>query len=139
MALARVARMPASQRVFIADDDADMRRLIRLALEKDGCEVFEARDGAELIDLLDAVEAGAGEVPDVVITDVCMPNFSGLGVLRTLRQAHWNVPVILITVNPVQAVQSDARQWGAAAVFAKPFDLEDLRSAVANAWRLHFD
>jgi two-component system response regulator (stage 0 sporulation protein F) len=131
--------MPTSPRVFIADDDADMRRLIRLALEKDGCEVFEARDGAELIDLLDGVEIGAGDVPDVVITDVYMPNFSGLGVLRTLRQARSHLPVILITVDPVQAVQSDARQWGAAAVFAKPFDLEDLRTAVANARRLRFD
>jgi len=70
---------------------------------------------------------------------VRMPNFSGLGVLRTLRQAHWHLPVILITVDPIPAVQSDARQWGAAAVFAKPFDLEDLRTAVANARKLRFD
>jgi CheY-like chemotaxis protein len=114
-----------------------MRRLIRLALEKDGCEVFEARDGTELIDLLEAAPV-APTMPDVVITDVHMPNFSGLGVLRTLRQAHCHLPVILITVDPMPAVRSDARQWGAAAVFAKPLDLEDLRTAVANARRLRF-
>jgi len=124
------------QRVFLAEDDDDMRALIRAALEKDGCEVIEARDGAELIDLLGMTVECPSAQPDVVVTDVRMPNFSGLGVLRTLRQAHWTVPVILITVDPGAAVQSDAAQWGAAAVFKKPFDVEDLRTAVVNARRL---
>lgn len=128
------ARPP--QKVFLAEDDDDMRALIRAALERDGCEVIEARDGAELIDLLGMTVECPSAQPDVVVTDVRMPNFSGLGVLRTLRQAHWTVPVILITVDPGAAVQSDAAQWGAAAVFKKPFDVEDLRTAVVNARRL---
>lgn len=122
--------------MFIAEDDADMRALMRVALERDGCRVIEARDGAELIDLLGSTVECPALQPDVVITDVRMPNFSGLGVLRTLRQADWTVPVILVTVDAGPAVESDARQWGAAAVFHKPFDLEDLRTAVANAARL---
>ena len=125
-----------SQKVFLAEDDPDMRALIRIALERDGCEVTEARDGAELIDLLGLTVECPSAQPDVIVTDVRMPNFSGLGVLRTLRQAHWDMPVILITVDPSAAVTSDAAQWGAAAVFHKPFDVEDLRTAVANASRL---
>ncbi len=121
------------QRVFLADDDDDMRALIRVALERDGCDVVEARDGAELIDLLGLTVEHPTAQPDVVVTDVRMPHFSGLGVLRTLRQAQWSVPVILVTVDPGPAVQSDARQWGAVAVFRKPFDIEDLCTAVANA------
>ncbi len=124
------------QKVFLADDDADMRALIRLALERDGCEVTEARDGAELIDLLGLTVECPSAQPDVIVTDVRMPHFSGLGVLRTLRQANWDMPVILITVDPSAAVTSDAAHWGAAAVFHKPFDVEDLRTAVANASRL---
>jgi CheY-like chemotaxis protein len=121
------------QRVFIAEDDDDLRALMRAALERDGCDVVEARNGAELIDLLGLTVECPSTQPDVVVTDVRMPHFSGLGVLRTLRQAHWSVPVILVTVDPGPAVQSDAKQWGAVAVFHKPFDLEDLRTAVANA------
>jgi CheY-like chemotaxis protein len=123
-------------RVFLAEDDDDMRALIRVALERDGCQVFEARDGAELIDLLGAAAERPDAQPDVVVTDVQMPNFSGLGVLRVLRQAHWAVPIILITVDPNDAVKSDAKQWHASAVFKKPFELDDLRTAVLNALRL---
>ncbi len=124
------------QRVFLAEDDDDLRTLMRAALERDGCDVVEARNGAELIDLLGLTVECPTTQPDVVVTDVRMPHFSGLGVLRTLRQANWSVPVILVTVDPGPAVQADAKQWGAVAVFRKPFDLEDLRTAVANATRL---
>jgi len=72
----------------------------------------------------------------VVVTDVRMPNFSRLGVLRMLRQARSDLPVILMTADPSPAIQSDAAQRGAAAVFRKPFDVEDLRTAVINAHRL---
>jgi len=128
--------MGMAPRVFLADDDDDMRSLIRLALERDGCEVIEAHDGAELIDLLDAASESRHTERDVVVTDVQMPGFSGLGVLRVLRQAHWVVPIILITVDATAAVRSDAEQWHASAVFEKPFELEDLRTAVMNAVRL---
>jgi two-component system KDP operon response regulator KdpE len=117
----------------LADDDDDMRALIRVALERDGCEVVEARDGAELIDLLGA--AGRRAQPDVVVTDVQMPNFSGLGVLRALRQANSELPIILIAVDTSHAVNSDAKQWHATAVLKKPFRLEDLRAAVLDAAR----
>jgi CheY-like chemotaxis protein len=100
----------------------------------------EARDGAELMNLLEGTVECPSAQPDLVITDVRMPNFSGLGVLRTLRQTQWTVPIILMTVDPGAAVQSDALQWGATAVFEKPFDIDDLRTAVASARRLrHMD
>ncbi len=110
-----------------------MRALIRVALERDGCEVVEARDGAELIDRLRAAEQSAQ--PDVVVTDVQMPNFSGLGVLRALRQASSELPIILIAADTSRAVNSDAQQWRAT-VLKKPFRLEDLRAAVLDAARL---
>jgi DNA-binding response OmpR family regulator len=126
---------PRPKRVFLAEDDDDMRSLIRIALERKGCEVVEARDGAQLINLLGKginVDSLAPE-HDVVVTDVRMPNFSGLGVLRTLRQADSSVPVILITADPDVAIRSDASEWGASALLTKPFEMEDLLSAVMSA------
>ena len=110
-----------------------MRALLRHTLEEDGFVVVEASDGAELLQLMAA--QGGNEV--VVVTDVRMPSFSGLGVLRVLRQAEWMGPVILITVDPTPAVVSDAAQWGAV-LFCKPFDIDDLRTAVANAAHLRW-
>ncbi len=125
--------MATATRVFLADDNDDMRTIIRIALERDGCEVVEARDGAELLQLLG--KAAPGRSP-VIVTDVRMPNFSGLAVLRMLRQARSSIPVILLTAYPTAAVHSDAAQWGATAVFRKPFDVEDLRTVVVNAYQL---
>lgn len=112
-----------------------MRSLIRIALESDGCEVIEAHDGAELLGLLKRTVERPRSRPDVVITDIRMPNFSGLGVLRTLRQAHRSLPVILITADSSPAIRSDATQWGACAVIAKPFEMDELRAAVIKAQR----
>jgi two-component system KDP operon response regulator KdpE len=122
------------KRVFLAEDDDDMRSLIRIALEREGCEVVEARDGAQLINLLgQGKSVKCPSEPDVVVTDVRMPNFSGLGVLRTLRQADSTVPVILITADLDVAIQSDAQEWGASALLTKPFEMEDLLRAVMTA------
>jgi two-component system KDP operon response regulator KdpE len=123
------------KRVFLAEDDDDTRSLIRIALEREGCEVVEARDGAQLINLLGKGKAAecSGSEPDVVVTDVRMPNFSGLGVLRSLRQADSSVPVILITADPDVAIRSDAQEWGASALLMKPFEMEDLLRAVMSA------
>ena len=65
-------------KVLVADDDPQMRRLIRGVLQRDGFEVVEAGDG---LDALEAVEKGV----DLVILDVDMPRLDGLGVLEELR------------------------------------------------------
>ncbi len=124
--------MSHAQRVFLADDDDDMRSLMRVALERGGCKVVEAHDGAELITLLQKTTHTAAQ-RDVIVTDVRMPNFSGLGVLRTLRQTGSRLPVILITAAPDVAVRSDALQWGASVVLTKPFEMAELLLAISDA------
>ena len=62
-------------RVLVADDDPQMRRLIRTVLEREGYDVHEAADG---LDALDALDKGT---PDLVLLDMGMPRLDGLGVL----------------------------------------------------------
>ncbi len=129
-------RDPAPRRpttIFLAEDDEDMRNLIGEGLRSDGYEVVEAKDGAELLELLSDAFDHPLRRPDVVVTDVLMPGFSGLGVLSTLRRSRWNVPVVLITAQRDSSVRTLAARLGAAAVFWKPFDLDDLRTAILNA------
>jgi PleD family two-component response regulator len=66
-------------RVLLADDDPQMRRLIKSVLQREGFEVVEAADG------LDALEAVEQSGIDLVILDVDMPRLDGLGVLEELR------------------------------------------------------
>ncbi len=125
-----MARMPST--IFLAEDDDDMRALIATALQSDGYEVVEAKDGAELLDLLAGASSSPMNRPDIIVSDVLMPCYSGLGVLAALHKSSWKIPVILITARRDEAVVKDAMRLGASAVVHKPFDIDDLRTAILN-------
>ena len=119
--------------VLVADDDEDMRALVAGTLRSDGYAVIEARDGAELLKLLDPACDDSPTLPQVVVTDIMMPRLSGLGVLDALRRANLRVPVILMTVLADNSVYTLAKRLGAAGVLRKPFEIDDLRAAVGKA------
>jgi len=121
-------------RILLAEDDVEMRRLLAATLRRDGYEVIEAADGIELRRLVELHLLDNREHPavDLVITDIRMPGQSGLRVLAGLRSEDWATPVLLITAFGDEATHAEAKRMGAAAVFDKPFDLDDLRTAVLN-------
>lgn len=119
-------------RIFVAEDDSDLRALMARALRRDGYEVIESADGLELLDCLQDALAMPLSMPDVIITDVMMPRYSGLGVLRALRRANWFTPVIVVSALGEKHLEQ-ARELGATAFLKKPFDLDALRTAVVNA------
>jgi DNA-binding response OmpR family regulator len=119
--------------VLVADDDDDMRCLVAATLQAEGYATMEARDGAELLDLLRRAFDEPALRPDVLVTDVRMPRLSGLGVLDALRRAHWSLPVVMMTVVTDESIHSVARRLGAAGVLHKPFDPSDLLAAIRSA------
>jgi DNA-binding response OmpR family regulator len=125
------ARAPT--RVFVAEDDPDMRSLIKQALIKDGYEVGEAVDGVDLLDMLQKALALPLMRPDVIVMDVIMPRHSGFGVLAALRRANWKTPVIMMSAIGEESICRKAKELGAAAFLKKPFDMDDLRTAVLSA------
>jgi len=127
------ARQPAltGLHVLVAEDDAEMRRVIVDTLVRDGAEISEAASGVALFDWLRRM-AHDGELPDLLISDVRMPGLSGLQVLRMVRDRGWSVPVILITAFGDEDTHNEASDLGATAVFDKPFDVDDLRTAVVH-------
>jgi two-component system response regulator (stage 0 sporulation protein F) len=126
------AQPPSTIRVFLAEDDLDMRDMIAAALRRDGHFVLEARDGPSL--LLELGHAYWGDLPDptptVIVSDLRMPGRDGLAVLRGLRLHAWCPPFILITAFGDESTHEEAARLGAQAVFDKPFDLDLLRAAV---------
>jgi DNA-binding response OmpR family regulator len=119
--------------VLVADDDDDMRALVAATLRADGCSTLEARDGQELLDLLGRALSEPELQPDVVVSDVKMPRRSGLGVLQAMRQARWNLPVVMMTVVSDESIHTVARRLGAVGVLHKPFEPDELLAAVRNA------
>lgn len=121
-------------RVFVADDDREMRRMIADALRRDGHFVVEAPDGAALLN--DLGHAFYGEEPDgrrsLIISDVKMPGPSGLEVLRRMRTHPWCPTVILITAFGDALAHEEAKRLGAYAMLDKPFDLARLRGLVSE-------
>ena len=109
-----------------------MRDLLARALERDAHEVVALRDGAELLARVVTAARLAVGAPDVIVTDVRMPGATGLDVLRAVRSAGLDVPVLLITAFGERDLHLEAREFGAVHTFDTPFDLDDLRTALLN-------
>jgi DNA-binding response OmpR family regulator len=112
--------------VLVADDDPDIRRLVRLRLERSGYSVVSASDGAE------ALELAAGCTPDLAILDVAMPNLTGLEVTRALRERHATLPVILLTARARESDVREGAEAGADAYITKPFSPQELELRVRD-------
>lgn len=128
----------APLRVLLAEDDAEMRRLLVTTLRRNQCDVIEAKSGAQLWDLVVRCVLGAQreQAVDLIISDVRMPGASGLEILARLRTYDSTTPVIMITAFGDPETHAEAKRLGALAVFNKPFDLDDLRVLVASLRRL---
>ena len=114
--------------LVLAEDDDDLRSALGDLLAVDGFEVASVRDGTRLVDLMARCAEGR-RMPEVIVTDHRMPGISGIEVLERLRRRGIKVPVIVITAFG-EEVGDIARALGANAVFEKPFDPDDLRTAV---------
>jgi CheY-like chemotaxis protein len=117
-------RMP---RILVAEDDVEMRHLLVSRLRHAGFETIECADGYQLLDQLgDPVLSGEPDEYDLIVSDIRMPGVTGLEVLEGIHEAEWFVPMILITAFGNDQVHQEAEQYGAAAVFDKPFDIDTL-------------
>ena len=116
-------------RVLLAEDDTEMRRLLASALRNHRYEVIEATDGKELIDQI-SESLLSGRPVDFIVTDVRMPKLTGIQVMKFIKNAGLDVPVIIITAFGDHATRIDAFLNGAAAVLDKPFDIDDLMDEV---------
>jgi DNA-binding response OmpR family regulator len=136
MAVEAMPHAPADRsppRVLVAEDDGDMRRLVVEALRKDGYDVVAVSDGGRLLVHLarDIVDPERSDLPDLIVSDVRMPVCTGIQILEQLRAAHWRMPIILMTAFGDEGTRKHATSLGAL-LFDKPFDLGDLRKAVAR-------
>lgn len=113
--------------IVVAEDNADVADLLCTQLEP-FYEVVAARDGVEAL-------KRAGEIiPDLVITDVMMPNMDGMALARAIRAndltAH--IPIIMVTARVTEQDRIEGIKAGADAYLVKPFNTEELLTRVAK-------
>ena len=119
-------------RILVAEDDPEMRRLVIEALRKDGYDVREASDGAELLFALSVQHAHAEDQVDLIVSDIRMPFSNGLEIVESLRRVREHVPIILMTAFGDDDARARAKRVGAT-LFDKPFEISALRAAVRSA------
>lgn len=122
------ARVLADARVLVADDDAELLKVVAEALTGLGANVTLANDGAELIEHL------AADGPfDLIVTDISMPWMTGVRAVHAARTTGLGTPVIVMTALRDPSISSRVAALGRnAALLPKPFNLADLESLSAR-------
>ena len=114
-------------RVLIADDEPDMLRFLRSQLSGQ-FQVFEAVDGQQ------AIEKAAQFLPDIILSDMMMPEKDGLDVCREVRARFptRNIPIVLLTARADDETKLAALTAGASDFLSKPFSTTELRVRLKN-------
>jgi len=112
--------------VLAVDDSRTMRDMLRLALTDAGFSVSLAEDGVDGLDVLE------GMTPDVIITDINMPNMDGFGFIENARKTDKAraTPILVLTTESAPELKARARDAGATGWIVKPFDKEKLVNAI---------
>lgn len=115
--------MTTPARVLIVEDEKQIRRFVRVAVEEEGCEVVEAETRAQGL-----LEAGARQ-PALLILDLGLPDGNGIDLIRDLR--GWSdIPVLILSARSQEHDKIDALDAGADDYLTKPFSVGELRARV---------
>jgi DNA-binding response OmpR family regulator len=111
--------MAEKSKILIADDEADIRKILRLLLEKKGYAVGEASNGQSAIE-----KARAGDI-DLIIMDIMMPQMSGIEATAAIREFS-TVPILFLTAKSLDSDKESAYISGGDDYIVKPFSSTEL-------------
>jgi two-component system, OmpR family, KDP operon response regulator KdpE len=116
------------RKILVVDDEPQVTRVLRTALESSGYEVLVATGGA------DALEKFLAGQPDLVVTDLSMPEMDGIALTRAVRQ-HSQTPVIVLSVRNQDVMKVHALDEGADDYMTKPFSIQELLARIRTQFR----
>ena len=120
--------MSLSARVLVVEDDLAMQSLIIDFLQLQGCEVECTRLAVDALERVREQSHGF----DLIISDINMPQMSGIEFLQCLRSESMGTPILLITAFGNELLKKQAIGEGAAGYLDKPFKLSDLKEEVCR-------
>jgi two-component system, OmpR family, KDP operon response regulator KdpE len=120
---------PSDRRcILVVDDESQITRVLRTTLSAHGYGIRTAGDGDE------ALEVMRDWTPDLVITDLAMPNMTGLELCQRIR-AKSQVPIIVLSVRGEEKIKVEALDAGADDYVTKPFNMNELLARVRSTLR----
>ena len=116
------------QKILIADDEAQIREILRIYFEKEGFEVIEAEDGAA------AILKVQSEKPDILLLDIMMPVLDGIEVCKQVRKMT-DLPIIMVTAKDEDDDRIAGLEIGADDYITKPFNSREVVARVKAVLR----
>ncbi len=117
--------------VLVVDDEPDVRKVVRMTLEKSGYDVLEAEDGEKAIEEIKKGEHSL--LLNLIITDIRMPNRNGIDVTNYYQKEWPSVPLIVLTGFPDPDMATTMLQHGVGEYLVKPVEAEKLIASVTKA------
>lgn len=112
-------------KILVAEDEPFMLKTLQLKLSKEGYEVIGCNDGLTALQKIKAI------LPDLVITDMRLPQFSGLQLISAVKAiVQKNIPVVVVSALTQSEVIDDAIEKGASDYITKPFSLAELAARI---------
>ncbi|MBI4212799.1 MAG: response regulator transcription factor [Chloroflexi bacterium] len=118
-------------RILIADDDASLVRVLRLALARDGYEIVTAGDGETALKLFQT------ESPDLIVLDAALPRLDGFTVTERIRANSPDIPIMMLTARDVVLDRLASLVHGADDYLVKPFAVDELEVRIPALLRRH--
>ncbi|MGQ0811126.1 MAG: response regulator [Nitrospiraceae bacterium] len=118
-------------RVMVVDDEPDIRKVVRMTLQKAGYDVLEAENGEKAIELINTGENRM--FLDVMICDIRMPKINGVEAIAYFQKEYPRVPLIVLTGFPDTDMATTFLRSGVVDYLVKPVEGEKLKAAVARA------
>lgn len=106
--------------VLVVEDDKNLRKLIVTCLKKKNYNVLEVENGEKALEVMDT------NYVDIIISDIMMPHMDGYELIRELREANFNVPILLITAKSDISDKRTGFLLGADDYMVKPIDIEEM-------------
>lgn len=120
--------MNEHRRILVVDDEPQITRVLRTTLSSQAYDVRVANDGETALEIM------RDWTPDLVITDLSMPNMDGLELTRRLTQTT-KIPILILSVRGEERTKVQALDAGADDYVTKPFSMEELLARVRAALR----
>ena len=106
--------------ILVVEDDKKLLKLFCTVLSKNGYRTMEATDGLQALDVLDK------EYIDLIISDVMMPNMNGYELTKSLRDADFKIPILMITVKDSFQDKQQGFTFGVDDYMVKPIDVNEM-------------
>ncbi|MDP6449295.1 MAG: response regulator [Lentisphaeria bacterium] len=117
---------PNRRNILVVDDEMQIRKFIRIILEEQDFQVFEAHDAQAALSMITVKNF------DLVISDICMPGITGIELLKEVKRQQAGVPILLITGLPGVDDAVECMRLGAVEYLPKPIDMDRFYSTIAN-------